>query len=70
MRHWPSRQIDVLIYNMQTEGSIPEQIRTAAAQAGVPVVDVTETVPPEQSSFVGWQVEQLDALGGALGVGL
>jgi zinc/manganese transport system substrate-binding protein len=65
-----SRQVDVLIYNIQTEGSIPEQIRTAAAQAGVPVVDVTETVPPGQPSFVGWQVEQLDALGGALGVGL
>jgi zinc/manganese transport system substrate-binding protein len=65
-----SRQIDVLIYNTQTEGSIPEQIRTAAAQAGVPVVDVTETVPPGQTSFVGWQVKQLNALGGALGVEL
>ena len=37
-------QIDVLIYNTQTEGSVPEQIRTAAEAAGVPVVDVTETV--------------------------
>jgi zinc/manganese transport system substrate-binding protein len=62
------RQIDVLIYNTQTEGSIPEQIRSAAEQAGVPVVNVTETVPPGQTSFEGWQCGQLAALGKALGV--
>jgi zinc/manganese transport system substrate-binding protein len=65
-----SRLIDVLIYNTQTEGSIPEQIRQAAEQAGVPVVEVTETVPPGQSSFVSWQDQQLQALGEALGVAL
>jgi zinc/manganese transport system substrate-binding protein len=63
-----SRQIDVLIYNSQTEGSIPEQIRSAAEKAGVPVVNVTETVPPGQTSFEGWQYGQLLALGKALGV--
>jgi len=63
-----SRQIDVLIYNTQTEGSIPEQIRTAAEQAGVPVVEVTETVPPGQTSFEVWQAGQLTALAKALGV--
>jgi zinc/manganese transport system substrate-binding protein len=62
-------QVDVLIYNTQTEGSIPAQIRTAAEQAGLPVVDVTETVPPGQDSFVGWQDAQLSGLAGALGVG-
>ena len=63
-----SRQVDVLIYNSQTQGSIPEQIRSAAEQAGVPVVTVTETVPPGQTSFEGWQDAQLTALGKALGV--
>jgi zinc/manganese transport system substrate-binding protein len=62
------RRIDVLIYNTQTQGSIPEQIRSAAEQAGVPVVNVTETVPPGQTSFEGWQYAQLVALGKALGV--
>jgi zinc/manganese transport system substrate-binding protein len=62
------RQIDVLIYNTQTQGSIPQQIRSAAEQAGVPVVDVTETVPPGQTSFEGWQDAQLVAMGKALGV--
>ncbi len=64
------RHIDVLIYNTQTEGSIPAQIRSAAEQAGVPVVNVTETVPPGQTSFEGWQYAQLLALGKALGVAL
>lgn len=64
------RRIDVLIYNTQTEGSIPQQIRSAAEQAGVPVVNVTETVPPGQTSFEGWQYAQLVAVGKALGVAI
>ncbi|MCV7445296.1 ABC transporter substrate-binding protein [Mycobacterium paraense] len=62
------RRVDVLIYNTQTEGSIPAEIRSAAEQSGVPVVNVTETVPPGQNSFEGWQYAQLSALGKALGV--
>lgn len=63
-----SRQVDVLIYNTQTEGTVPEQIRAAAQQAGVQIVDVTETVPPGQHSFEGWQDAQLHALAKALGI--
>jgi zinc/manganese transport system substrate-binding protein len=62
------RGVDVLIYNTQTEGSVPEEIRAAAEQAGVPVVEVTETVPPGTESFQAWQVAQLDALAKVLGV--
>jgi len=62
------RQVDVLIYNTQTEGATHEQIRSAAQNAGVPVVNVTETVPPGQTSFEGWQCAQLTALAKALGV--
>ncbi len=63
-----NKEIDVLIYNTQTEGSIPEQIRAAAEESGIPVVEVTETVAPGESTFVGWQDKQLTALAGALGV--
>jgi zinc/manganese transport system substrate-binding protein len=59
---------DVLIYNTQTEGSLPRQIRAAAESAGIPVVDVTETVAPGADSFEAWQVNQLTALAKALGV--
>lgn len=60
--------VDVLIYNTQTEGSVPEQIRAAAEKANVPVVEVTETVAPGSDSFEVWQVSQLTALAKALGV--
>lgn len=60
--------IDVLIYNTQTEGSIPEQIRKAAEAANVPIVEVTETVAPGADSFQAWQVDQLTHLAEALGI--
>ncbi|UQX09293.1 metal ABC transporter solute-binding protein, Zn/Mn family [Candidatus Mycobacterium methanotrophicum] len=63
-------RIDVLIYNPQTEGSIPDQIRVAAERANVPVVTVTETVPQDQTTFAGWQDTQLTKLAKALGVPL
>ena len=59
--------VDVLIVNTQTEGSLPAQLRSVAEKAGVPVVEVTETVPPGETSFVAWQVDQLTALRAALG---
>ena len=59
--------VDVLVYNTQTEGSVPEQIRSVAEQAKVPVVEVTESVPPGVSSFVAWQLSQLKELSSALG---
>ncbi|OBI82230.1 metal ABC transporter solute-binding protein, Zn/Mn family [Mycobacterium sp. E740] len=62
------RAVDVLVYNVQTEGAVPQQLRSAAEQAGVPVVDITETVPPDTDSFESWQVGQLTALREALGV--
>jgi zinc/manganese transport system substrate-binding protein len=63
-----AKGVDVLIFNTQTEGSVPDDIRTAAEQAGVPVVNVTETVAPGAVSFEAWQVDQLTALAKALGV--
>lgn len=60
--------VDVLIYNTQTEGSVPQQIRAAAEAANVPVVEVTETLPPNDDSFQDWQVAQLRQLATALGV--
>lgn len=61
------KAMNVLVYNTQTEGAVPEQLRGVAETAGVPVVEVTETLPPGQSSFVRWQVAQLESLVQALG---
>jgi zinc/manganese transport system substrate-binding protein len=63
-----ARQIDVLIYNTQTEGPVPGQLRLSAERSGVPIVEVTETVAPGAVSFLGWQVDQLTALAKALNV--
>jgi zinc/manganese transport system substrate-binding protein len=59
--------VDVLIDNVQTSGSIPEQLRAAARAAGVPVVAVTESPPAGGGSFVAWQTAELRSLAAALG---
>jgi zinc/manganese transport system substrate-binding protein len=56
----------VLIYNTQTSGSVPEQLRAAAEDADVPVVEVTESPADADSSFVAWQLDQLSELSDAL----
>lgn len=58
--------VDVLVYNAQTRGSIPEQLRAAAEVAGVPVVEVTESPSDAEGSFVAWQLAQFSALSDAL----
>jgi len=60
-------EVNVLIDNTQTEGPTPVRLREVAGDAGVPVVEVSETVPPGAGSFVEWQVTQLRALAAALG---
>jgi zinc/manganese transport system substrate-binding protein len=58
--------VDVLVFNSQTSGGIPEQVRAAAKEAGVPVVEVTESPADASGSFVEWQSAQLSALSDAL----
>lgn len=60
------RAADVMVFNTQTEGSLTSRLRSSAQSSGVPVVEVTETVPEGTSSFVDWQVRQLRALAKAL----
>ena len=60
------RSVDVFVFNTQTEGSVPSQLRSAAEAAHVPVVEVTES-PPTDSTFESWQVGQLVALAKAIG---
>ena len=59
--------VDVLIYNTQTSGTVPDTLRAAAKAAGVPIVDVTESPPSAGGSFLAWQVGQLEELSRALG---
>ena len=61
-----SGNVDVLIYNSQTAGPAQEQIRQAAQDNDVPVVEVTESIPAQYGSFVAWQLAQLDAVAKAV----
>jgi zinc/manganese transport system substrate-binding protein len=59
------RRIDVLLYNSQAVSPITARVRAAAEQAGIPVVGVTETLPPHQT-FQQWQLAQVRNLRRAL----
>lgn len=56
------KQIRVLFYNAQAESPVTESIRTAAEAHNIPVVAVTETMPPQYATYQAWQLAQLDAL--------
>jgi zinc/manganese transport system substrate-binding protein len=60
--------VRALIVNAQTETPSTDQVRNAAQTAGVPVVEMTETLPEGSTDYVDWMGAQVDALAGALGV--
>ncbi|MGH3906468.1 MAG: metal ABC transporter solute-binding protein, Zn/Mn family [Pseudonocardiaceae bacterium] len=60
------RQVQVLIYNPQTETPVTGKVRDAARSAAVPVVTMTETLP-ENTTYLDWMSGQIDALNAALG---
>lgn len=59
--------VRVLIVNAQTRTPTTEQVRAAAVAAGVPVVEMTETLPEGTADYVTWMGGQIDALAAALG---
>jgi zinc/manganese transport system substrate-binding protein len=54
-------RVRVLLYNDQTVSPITNRIRAAADGAGIPVVGVSETMPPRER-FQAWQLDQARAL--------
>jgi zinc/manganese transport system substrate-binding protein len=58
-------RVRVLLYNTQTQSPITTRIRTAAHAAGIPIVGVSETLPPGMT-FQQWQLSQAQALRRAL----
>ena len=61
-----NRQVDALVNNAQTETDLTNQLKAKAAAAGIPVVDVTETLPAGTTDYVGWIGKEVDALSKAL----
>ncbi|MBC7801254.1 MAG: zinc ABC transporter substrate-binding protein [Gemmatimonadaceae bacterium] len=60
-----ARRVRVLIYNSQSTGPVAQRLLRQARTAGVPIVPVTETLPPGMT-YQGWMLSQLDALEAAL----
>ena len=58
-------RIKVLLYNSQAVSPITSRVRAAAVRAHIPVVGVTETLPPHRS-FQQWQLAQARQLAAAL----
>ena len=59
------RKVKALIYNSQVSEKLTERLRDIAGKAKVPVIGVTETMPPNVS-FQDWVLGELDALDKAL----
>ena len=60
------KQVVALVNNDQTETAVTNLLKDAADAAGIPVVDVSETLPPGVTDYVEWMTSELDALSGAL----
>lgn len=60
------RQVSALLYNEQTATAVTRKVRAAADSAGLPVVEVTETLPAG-SDYLTWQADTTDRLAAALG---
>jgi len=60
-------KVKALLYNAQVVSPVTQQVQAQARRAGIPVVGVTETMPPSFRSYQAWQLSQAEALLRALG---
>jgi zinc/manganese transport system substrate-binding protein len=58
--------VAALLANTQTEDAATRQVADAATAAGVPIVQVSETLPEGATGYLAWMGQQVDALAAAL----
>lgn len=61
-----SGKIRVLVYNEQTVTPLTQSMKALAAQEGIPVIGVTETIQPPDATFQEWMNAELIDLQNAL----
>lgn len=61
-----SGDVKVLVYNEQTVTPLTQQMKALAAQEGIPVIGVTETIQPPNATFEEWMNAELIDLQNAL----
>ncbi len=54
--------VNLLVYNAQTVTPVTQNIKAMAAQKGIPIVAVTETIQPSDISFQDWMNAELISL--------
>jgi len=54
--------VNLLVYNAQTVTPLTQNIKAMAAQKGIPIVAVTETIQPSDISFQDWMNAELISL--------
>lgn len=60
------KRVAAVINNPQTETPVTAQVLVKARNAGVPVVDITETLPEGVTDYLKWVKDQVDALAAAV----
>jgi len=55
-------KVKVLLYNAQVVSPVTQQLRSLAIATRVPVVGVTETMPPAARDYQAWQLSQAQAI--------
>ena len=58
--------VHVLVYNEQTVTPLTQNIKSLAAQNQIPIIGVTETIQPPDTTFQVWMGAELIALQNAL----
>ncbi|MFX0580018.1 metal ABC transporter solute-binding protein, Zn/Mn family [Nocardia nepalensis] len=59
------KKVRALIYNIQTQDKITKDLRSLAQSNGLPIVEVTETLP-DGVDYIQWQTKNAQALAAAL----
>lgn len=54
-------KVALLVYNEQSAGPVTVEVRSAAEQAGIPVIPVTETMPPGKT-YLTWMADTIDRI--------
>jgi zinc/manganese transport system substrate-binding protein len=62
-------EIRALLVNTQATSAVTRHVEQLARAAGIPIVAVTETLPPADRTYQAWQLGQVRALQTALGHG-
>lgn len=60
------KTVKLLLYNAQVTDAQTTKIKQLAMSSGVPVVGVTETMPPQYATFQAWQLAQAQQILAAL----